>query len=240
MLNRNSKNTQQVYNNNQENSLKRETINFNMRLTPLAFVYLDTTLLVDTNDYKNPYYQPNYYYSFGYDNNKNNTFGFAYSNYKNNLFLDNNNPYASSFLDGTWAVNYKTKIKNHAIKLDLSYQPSQNRAIASINSNFELNKYSKIHIDYQHYITYSQDRLAISAKTKLGKRFHIEGGIYLYSNLKLQEDYEADYYYRVEYKSKKFSIEYSNKHQNTRWSWREERGATFLEGNIKVSYLITI
>ena len=71
-------------NNSKERNLKRETINFNIRLIPIQYVYLNTTLLLDTNNYKNKYYQPNYYYSFGYSDWHNDTFGFSYSNYENN------------------------------------------------------------------------------------------------------------------------------------------------------------
>ena len=211
-----------------------------MRLTPIQYVYLNTTLLIDTNSYKNKYYQPNYSYSFGYSDWHNDTFGFSYSNYENNLFLDNKNPYASSFLDGTWNVDYKTKIKNIPLKINASYQPSNNLAILSMSSSYNINKSSSISANYEHYITYPQDRLELSAKTKLGKKFYIEGGVYLYSDIKLQQDYESDYYYKFKYKSEKFSIEYSNQYQNTRWPWRKEKGATFLEGNFRVSFIITI
>ena len=227
-------------NSDKERNLKRETINFNIRLTPIEYVYLNTTLMLDTNNYRNKYYQPNYYYSFGYNDWHSDTFGFSYSNYANNLFLDNQNPFASSFLDGTWAVNYKTKIKNVSVKFDASYQPSHNLAIVSMKSSLKLTKDSSISTNYEHYITYPQDRLEISAKTKLGQKFYLEGGVYLYSDIKLQKDYESDYYYKFKYKAEKFSIEYSNKYQNTRWPWRDTKGATFLEGNFRVSFIVTI
>ena len=218
---------------------QKDILSLNINIKPTNYCFIRTKFMLNTNEERNIYYEPEYYYTFGYEDYHNDTWGFMYSNYQNNRFLSRDDPYASSFRDGTWEINYKSKIKNVSLKATASYLPAENRQIFSLKSSNKLNDNTKLKMKYEHYFVDKQDRLSIAIKSKLTAKIFVEGGVYLYSDISKQKPYESDYYYAFGWKDqrpKHFSFVYSNQYMATRFPWKDEPDIPFNAGTLTISY----
>ena len=218
-----------------ESDSGRSKINFSLSITPMDYLYFTITSMWDINGYKNPYYQPDYYYTFGYSDYHKDTWGFSYSNYKNNIISKDN---LYGFKDGTWEVNYKTKIEDIDLMAKATYVPSENEKFLSIRAYTPLNDYTSLSVEYEHYLHINQEKLTISAKSFLYKKFFVSATAFLYSNLDNQTDLESDYSYSFGWKDSRpyhFSIQYSQEYSPTRWPWRDEKYPSFSSGKISIS-----
>ena len=218
---------------------QKELFTGDMRFSPIDYFYFTSKFLLNTNKERNIYYQPQYYYTFGYDDYHQDTWGFGYNNYQNNRFNPANDPYASSFGDGTWNINYKTKFKALSLKASASYRPSKKFTILTLGGDFPLGDKTSFTFKYEHYLTDPQERLALSTKVKFTDNIFVEGGVYLYSDLRKQDEFEGDYYYAFGWnddRPKHFSISYSNQYKPLRFPWREQINNAFDIGQISLSY----
>jgi hypothetical protein len=216
----------------------RETLNLNLNISPMPYLYFATTLMLDTNGFKDIYYQPDFYYSFGYASYQLDSWGFSYSNYENNKFKSDQ--HASSFSDGTWEINYRTKIKEFFLTAKAKYRPSKNWKFLSLSGYRQLSDKTSFSFDYDKSFHYDQHKLQLSMKSFIYDKFFVAGSIFLYSDLALQEDHESDYSFSfgwADNRQGKFSIIYSNEYMKTRWPWRDDaKGISPLEGKISISY----
>ncbi len=213
----------------------RTMLEFYLSITPMEYLYFTFTSMWDINGYKNPYYQPDYYYTFGYSDYHPNTWGFLYSNYKNNIISKYN---LYGFKDGTWEINYKTKIKDIDLIAKATYVPSEKEKFLSLTAYTPLNDYTSLSIGYEHYFHIDQERLTISAKSFLYDKFFVSATAFLYSNLDNQTDLESDYSYSFGWQDTRpyhFSVKYSQEYSPTRWPWRDEEYPSFSSGKISIS-----
>ena len=218
---------------------KRDLGKFNIYITPMQYLYFNIDFLWNNNKQRAKYYEPDFYYSFGYDNPHDNTWGFKYENYENNRFNSDGDPYASHFDDGTWEIHYKTRFKDIPFKLFASYRPSLNYKIVGVESSFDIKDSTTIRWKYEHYLTHTQDRLEVAFKTYIKDKFFVEAGIHLYSDKSKQESYEDDYYYSFgweDYRAKHFSFVFTNRYDGTRFPWRKEKGNPFTNGHFNIIY----
>jgi len=218
---------------------QKDILGLNINIKPAKYCFIRTKLILNTNKERDIYYQPEYYYTFGYDDYHDDTWSFVYSNYQNNRFLSRDDPYASSFTNGTWELSYKTKIKDFSLKASASYIPAENLQILALNSSNKLTDNTKLYMKYEHYFTNNQERLSIAVKSKLSSKIFVEAGIYLYSDLNKELSYESDYYYSFGWKDprpKHFSFVYSNQYMPTRFPWRKQADIPFNSGNLSISY----
>ena len=218
---------------------QKNILSVNINIKPANYCFIRTKFMLNTNKERNIYYEPEYYYTFGYEDYHDNTWGLLYSNYQNNRFLSREDPYASSFYDGTWEVDYKTKVKIFSLKASLSYSHADASKVFSFQSSNKFMNNIKLKMKYEHYITDPQNRLSIAIKAKITDKIFAEGGIYLYSDLQKQKPYESDYYYSFGWKDerpKHFSFIYSNQYMATRFPWKDEPDIPFNAGSLTISY----
>lgn len=218
---------------------QRNLINFKIKISPIEHLYFSFQRLLNFNEERNIYYQPEFYYSFGYQDYNSDGWGFNYSNYENNQFTNGNNAYAGSFEAGTWEVNYKKTIEDFSFKGKISYQHEDRELFVGLHTTIKLTDKTDILFAYDHYLDDPQQRLAIAIKSKIVDKFFVEGGIYLYSDYEKQQDHESDYYYSIgwrDYRKYHFSVIFSNQYSATRFPWREQEDIPFNEGQISISF----
>jgi hypothetical protein len=221
--------------------LSRETLKISTTITPIKYFFIGGTFVFDLNKYSNPYYQPDFSYSFGYSDWHPDTWGFSYSNYANNKLNPKEKEDRFNFDQGTWEVNYKTKIDDWNMKASYKYTRATGNEFLTISGSSMLFDSVLTSVAWDHYFHYSQDRLTISGKSFLYKKFFISGSIYLYRRISRQTFLEPDYAYSFGwYDPRPFhiSIIYSNYYTPTRWWWRDEEGPKFLDGSLCVSMSI--
>ncbi|MDQ7083710.1 MAG: hypothetical protein Q9M36_01735 [Sulfurovum sp.] len=210
-----------------------------LRMTPVKHYYLTAQYILNLNEERNIYYQPEYYYTFGYEDYAMDTWGWGYANYGNNRFSTKNDPHASSFHDGSWNIHYKTKFGKLQTKSYISYTPAEELTTLSLKASYKFNKKNRISAQYEHYIEDPQERLTIKAKSKFYKKFFVEAGIYLYSDKTKQEDYESDYYYAFGWKDNRkyhFSVIYSNEYIFTRFPSNGIEGTSNQPAGLSISF----
>lgn len=213
----------------------RTAFKFSLRFKPIKYVYFTLTSMWDINGYKNPYYQPDFYYTFGYSDYHYDTWGFQYSNYKNNILSEDNR---YGFQNGTFQINYKTKIKDIKLTAKATFIPKEDEKFLSLTASTKLTEYTSLAVGLEHYFHYDQDMLTISAKSFLYDKFYVSATAFLYSNLDNQTDLESDYSYSFGWEDKRphhFSIKYSQEYAPTRWPWRDEEYPSFSSGKISIS-----
>lgn len=215
----------------------RETLNFPISITPIKNFFLSANFKYDLNSYNNIYYQPDFSYSFGYSDWHIDTWGLNYSNYANNKLNPKEGEDRFNFESGRWDLNYKTKI--NGVKWKGSYQYTR----ASESKTFKLTA-SKTLFDkvstsamWKHNFHYKQERLTLSAKSFIYKKFMIGGSAYLYSDYGVQKSLEPDYAYSFGWYDKRQyhpTITYSNYYMPTRWPGRDNADVPFGAGVVSV------
>jgi hypothetical protein len=219
---------------------QRKVMSFGLRISPMEHFFISGEVLLNLNKERNIYYQPDYYYTFGYEDYTTDTsWGFSYENYQNNRFHPSGDPYASSFMDGRWTLSYKSRIENVYYRTKVAYEPSEENWIFGFKTTVKLTDKTRFTLDMERYLQGPHTRGIVSAHHKIYKKLFVEGGIHLYSNLEHREDYESDYYYTIgwrDYRKGHFSVIFSNQYMPTRFGWMEQPDIPFSDAQLTVSY----
>jgi len=88
----------------------REALKGTVTINPHSYYFFGMTSSLDLNGYNNPFYQPDFSYSFGYSDWHLDTFSWNYSNYANNKFSPKEGEDRFNFGKGNWELSYKTKV----------------------------------------------------------------------------------------------------------------------------------
>jgi len=224
-------------NNLQEQNYGREALKTTCTLTPYSYFFAGTTLSFDINDYTNPYYQPDFSYSFGYSDWHQDTWSFGYSNYSNNKIHPKGKENRFNFQSGTWEVGYKNKIDNISLAAKAKYIPIHNTKKLSVSSKTTVLDKVMVSAQLQHNITSKQNKLTLSAKTFVYDKLFVSGSLYEYYKKDTKGTLDPDYAYSIGWKdSRPFhpSITYSNYYMPTRWA--SDEGPKFKDGSLSVSF----
>jgi len=224
-------------NNLREQDYGREALKTTCNLTPYSYFFAGTTLSFDLNDYKNPYYQPDFSYSFGYSDWHQDTWSFGYSNYSNNKIHPKGKENRFNFQSGTWEVGYKNKIDNISIAAKVKYVPIHNTKKLIVSSKTTVLDKVMVSAQLQHNINSDQNRLTLSAKTFIYDKLFVSGSVYEYYKRDTKGAMDPDYAYSIGWKdSRPFhpSITYSNYYMPTRWA--SDEGPKFKDGSLSISF----
>lgn len=220
-----------------------EWLHASVMVSPIQNFFAGATFLLNLNDYNNHHYQPDFTYTIGYSDWRPDTFGFLYSNYANNKFYPHKDDSRFHFDEGTWEVNYKTKIDQWRLQAAYRYVPFVNRKTLKFSASSMLYNKVLFSATWDHYLNYPQERLTLSGKTFLYDKFFVSGSAYLYSDLAAQTDLEPDYAYSFgwhDHEPYHISVIYTNYYMATRWWWRDlnnrpifDDGLLLVEMNLK-------
>lgn len=215
----------------------RETLNFPISIRPIKNFFLGANFKYDLNAYKNIYYQPDFSYSFGYSDWHNDTWGLTYSNYANNKLSPKEGEDRFNFESGEWDLNYKTKINDVKVKASFKYKQKKSSKKFTLTGTKVLYDKVTASVMWKHYFDYPQERLTLSAKSYIYKKFMVSGSAYIYSDYNKQTVLEPDYAYSFGwYDTRPYhpTITYSNYYMPTRWSGRSQKDVPFSSGIISI------
>lgn len=201
-----------------------EALHAAVLMSPIENFYVGTTLILNLNDYNNHHYQPDFTYTIGYADWRPDTFGLTYSNYANNKFYPKKSKDHFNFDEGTWEVNYKTRLDPWRVQAAYRYTPFIDKKMLKVTASGMLHE--KVHFSaaWDHYFNYPQERLTLSGKAFVFDRLFASGSVYLYSSLERQTDLEPDYAYSFgwyDHRPYHLSFTYTNYYMPTRWWWRD-------------------
>lgn len=229
-------------NNLRRKKVQSETVNLTGLITPRSYWFLGFTYRNYINGYSNESYQPDFSYSFGYNDWHQDTFSLVYSNYANNKISPKGDEDRFNFDQGTWDLGYKTKLEDTFLgdlnaRAHAYYTASSKAQRVAFFASKTIDEvlYSA---SYSHQLDNSKKILSFSAKKVLYKKFFASGTLYHHFDHDLQEDWESDYAYSfgwLDTRAFKLSVVYSNYYMKNRYPHRDEKGVDFMDGNITVS-----
>ncbi|CAA6822579.1 MAG: Unknown protein [uncultured Sulfurovum sp.] len=221
----------------------REALKGTFTINPHTYYFLGATTSLDLNSYTNPYYQPDFSYSFGYSDWHQDTFSWNYSNYANNKFSPKENESRFNFQSGNWELSYKTKVEDvrlvDTVKFNakVKYKPSSNSKKVYIKAKTTVLDDVMLSAQLKHNITNKQNRLTLSAKTFVYDKFFVSGSVYEYYKADSIGSNDSEYAYSFGWKDSRKnypSITYSNYYTPTRWDG--DKGPKFNEGTLAIKF----
>jgi hypothetical protein len=207
----------------------RESLKLSISMSPIKNFFIGTTLHRTVNSYSNPYYEPDFSYSFGYMNWSPDTFSLLYSNYANNKFFPKEDESRFNFQSGLWDLSYNTKIEGIKLRTAFNYTHKPKVYNLQVSASKKIGKFL-YSARYKRYLEKNQNQLTLSAKGYLYKKLFASGSMYFYSHPNKQTSLEQDYAVSFGWKdlNKGYSILFSTYYQ--------PNGAPFRKGNFLVNF----
>ncbi len=208
----------------------------------MTYWFFGLTYTKYLNEYENNSYQPNFSYSFGYNDWHDGTFSLVYSNYADNRLSPNHKQSLTNFQSGTWDLGYKKRLTTSLFgvlssRLHYIYTPSNDKKKISFTLGKNILGVTTS-LNLSHELKEKNTVASLSLKKFIYKKFFVSGTAYHYFDYDKQKDWEGDYaYFFGWFDSRPFhlSITYSNYYMKTRYKFRDEKGISFLDGNFCVS-----
>jgi len=220
-----------------DNDTTREAIKGSISISPIKHLFLGATFMKTVNSKHNIYYEPDFTYSFGYSDWHQDTFSLLYSNYANNKINPKGKESRFNFASGNWDLSYKTKLNGISVYANIRYSHKNRKKFFSIKASKKLND-TLFSLKYQRFLHITQNKVTLSARGYIYKKFYASASIYLYSDLSKQTFLEPDYAYSFGWRDKrknKVSVMYSNYYTPTRFPWRYKSGPPPENGSISFS-----
>ena len=216
---------------------KRVSAKLSAYVSPVKNFFAGATFFKTLNRYSNVYYEPDFYYSFGYRDWRDNTWSFIYSNYANNKFSPQKDEGRFNFDEGVWDLSYKHSYKGVSLRYAFNYTEKPYQASLKVSASKKVGE-ALLSAQYKRYLEIDQDQLTLSAKGYLYKKLYASLSLYLYSDRELKYPYtEADYAFSIGWKETekgKISIVYSNYYLPNRL-WYEGSSTPLTNGLVSIS-----
>ncbi len=196
-----------------------------VNISPIKNFFLGVTYLRTLNNFHNEYYQPDFYYTFGYSDWKDNTFDFYYANYADNHLFQKEGKDRFNFNKGTWTLSYKHHYESIGLRYAFNYteEPNQFNFIASASGKLFWSLYGSV--QYKRYFEMDQNQLSLTASRFLYKKIFVSLTSYFYTDIDLQGEQEADYTFSIGWKEtehEKLSITYTTYYLPDQFWFREK------------------
>lgn len=221
----------------EEKNYGREALKTTITMNPHSYYFLGMSSSLDLNNYTNPYYQPDFSYSFGYSDWHMDTFSWNYSNYANNKFSPKEGEDRFNFGKGNWELSYKTKYDDITLTAKGKYVTETDTKKLYLKAKTVVLDDVMVSAQWKHNINTSQNRLTLSAKTFLYEKFFVSGSVYEYFKPDTIGSNDGEYAYSFGWKdSRPFypSILYSNYYSPTRWD--PDEGPKFDDGTLSIKF----
>lgn len=215
----------------------REALKTILTINPHSYYFLGMTSSFDLNNYTNPYYQPDFSYSFGYSDWHMDTFSWNYSNYANNKFSPKEGEDRFNFGKGNWELSYKTKYDDITLTAKGKYVTKTDTKKLYLKAKTVVLDDVMVSAQWKHNINKNQNRLTLSVKTFLYEKFFVSGSVYEYFKPDTIGSNDGEYAYSFGWKdSRPFypSILYSNYYTATRWD--PDEGPKFHDGTLSIKF----
>ena len=209
------------------------TINISVKYNPITYWFAQTTFYVYLNPSKQQPWNPDFSYSFGYDDWHPYTFSLVYSNYGGNRFHPNPALHQQFTVvpDGTYSLGWKfhlpSRIEN---QLKLTDSSAMGWSVA-----YNL---TPRYTDAKTLKTLGpKQSLTLSYSNTFYKNFYGNITVYGYPNPSQEQPWNPDYTYGFgyfDYRPGKFSVQYNN-YSGNRFPWKKSSPGTGRLGNGGIS-----
>lgn len=169
-------------------------------------------------------WNPDFAYSFGYDNWRPNTFSFSYSNYGANRISPGKDERFTDFLAGSLSLGYKFSLDDPLASL---FEGERKLGCNTLLGMAPIRGPVKSTVSF-------------SCRYGIWKGLYVTGGAKFYPVPDQQQPWDPDYVYGFGYSGlghKNVSFAYNN-FAAKRWPWRKQpdNSGSFLDGSISLSY----
>jgi hypothetical protein len=212
------------------------TINVSVKYSPITYWFAQTTFYAYLNPAKQQPWNPDFSYSFGYDDWHPYTFSLTYSNYGGNRFSPNRALHQQFTVvpDGTYSLGWKFHFPNwFENQLKLTDASTMGWSVAyNLTPRYTDAKTLKT--------VGPKQNLTLSYTNTFYKQFYGNITIYGYPIAAQEQPWNPDYTYGFgyfDYRPGRFSVEYNN-YSGNRFPWRKSSPGTghFGNGGISVSW----
>jgi hypothetical protein len=191
------------------------TLDLSLRYTPVSYWFVGTTLYKYLGA-QQPW-EPDFSYSFGYDDYHPYTLSLVYSNYNGNRFNPRRGESALNFEEGTWALGWKFPLPQ-VVAEPLLIDPS-----AQINCQVGY-EVSPHFFDLGHNTNkYWKEAYTFGCNYPIYKGLFLNWTAFYHPDPSDQQPWDPDFTYVLGYSGTEygnFSIQYSN-YSGNRYPWRE-------------------
>lgn len=220
-----------------EETFRSPRISLTMRYSPPAthlFARLTAHAYLDRSR-KAPW-NPDFTYSFGYEDWRPGTLAVTYDNYNGNRFNpdDRRNEKVTRLEEGTISVVYKIPISE---TIEAIFVPKpENRLSASVGAHFTPRFHDESAAERGEW----KQTLSLGLRNRFYRSWYVEARAYYYPVDGQQQSWDPDYTYGLgwfDWRPGKISVQYSNYAAN-RFPGREQRPrkATWRDGAVSVSW----
>jgi len=214
---------------------KNLNLNFSFKYTPLSYWFLS----LNVNKYLNPQikapWNPDFTYSFGYDDWHPYTLSFSYSNYGGNRFRPDRSKgeRVTNFMNGSFKLGYKFPCAEFIEKYFIVHESGG----LDYSLNYSL---TPEYFDMESVSTrYWKHKLALSTKYTIYKQIFISYTIYWYLDKSTKQPWDPDFTYNLglsQWQPSKFSVKYNN-YAGNQFPWNKiKKGNKFRDGSISISW----
>jgi hypothetical protein len=208
------------------------TANLNLRYEPVQSWFASLTVYKYLDERRRQPWNPDFTYSFGFDDYRPYTFGLVYSNYSNSRFSTKPGVKPTGFGHGTWSFSYKFPLPD-VIAAPLLIDRSQ-----TILCRLSYNLTPRYDSSTGAEGSWKQSG-AFGCRYPVWGRFYMDATLYEYVAGK-QQPWDPDYTYGFGYfdfRSGRLSVQYSN-YSGTRLPWRKRSTGTgaFSDGQIALTW----
>jgi hypothetical protein len=208
------------------------TANLNLRYEPVQSWFASLTVYKYLDEKRRQPWNPDFSYSFGFDDYRLYTFGLIYSNYSNNRFSAKPGVKPTGFGYGTWSFSYTFPLP------DVVAQPLLIDRSQTILCRVSYNLTPRYDSSVGAEGSWKQSG-AFGCRYPVWGRLYMDATLYEYVAGK-QQPWDPDYTYGFGYfdfRSGTLSLQYSN-YSGTRFPWRKRSPGTgaFSDGQIGLTW----
>jgi hypothetical protein len=212
------------------------TINVSVKYSPITYWFVQTTFYAYLAPNKQQPWNPDFSYTFGYEDYHPYTFSLVYSNYGGNRFRPNKalHEQFSLFSQGTVSLGWKFQLPEKLEdQLKLTDQSTMGWSVAY--------NVTPRYLDARTLTTKGpKQTLTLSYNNTFYKKFYWNVTVYGYLHSSQEQPWNPDFTYGfgyADYRPGKFSVQYNN-YSGNRFPWRKQSPGTgnLSNGGISVSW----
>jgi hypothetical protein len=190
-------------------------LELSLRYTPLSYWFVGATAYKYLGEQQT--YEPDFSYTFGYDDYHPYTLSLVYSNYNANRFSPGRGESAVNFQNGTWTLGWKFPVPGRLAEPLLIERGGQ--IACQVGYDVSARFYDLASQGNKHW----HEALSLGCNYPIYKGLFLNWTAYYYPDPSDQQPWNPDYTYVLGYNVGPFSVQYSN-YSGNRYPWRSPVG----------------
>lgn len=209
------------------------TLQAELRVIPVSYWFASVTFYRYLYEDRQQPWNPDFTYTFGYDDWHPNTFSLVYGNYSGNRLNPARGETYSRFGQGTWSLGYKFRLPP---ALDTVFKADEKHEIGcSVNANLTP-RYSDLRTSsIQKY----KRTLSLGCRYMLPNNLYANLTAFYYPDRSQQQPWDPDFTYGFGYfdwRPGTITVQYNN-YSGNRFAWSDRNGeGGFRRGSVSISW----